>query len=86
MELDFATNVDYLWALLPEIVLCVWGMIVLVAGVWGSGDERGDEAPGAADGTRAFDLGWLSLVGIALSAVANGYSFDSSARTRRNSQ
>lgn len=73
MPLDFTTNLDYVWALLPEIVLCAWAMVVLVAGVWGSGDERGREAPGPDDGQRSWDLGWLSLAGVALAAVANGW-------------
>src|SRR5688500_629588 len=73
MVLEFTSNVDYVWALLPEILLCAWGMFVLVAGVWGSGDERGNQAPGSDDGRRAWDLGWLSLVGVALAAVANGW-------------
>ena len=68
MALDFATNLDYVWALLPEIVLCAWGMLVLVVGVW-NGDEPEDGAHGAA----AWDLGWLALVGVALAAVANGW-------------
>ncbi len=65
MILDFASNADYLWALLPEIVLCVWGMVVLLVGVWkrGASDE----------GTSAGDLGWLSLAGVALAALANGW-------------
>ncbi len=75
MVLDFASNIDYVWALLPEIVLCVWGMIVLVAGVSGHGDERSRESPGIDDGSRAWDLGWLALGGVALAAVANGWLY-----------
>lgn len=67
MTLDFASNADYVWALLPEIVLCVWGMVVLLAGVWRGGD--GAAGPGASD------LGWLSLGGVALAAVANGWLY-----------
>ena len=68
MSLDFATNVDYFWALLPEIVLCVWGMIVLVAGVW-----RGDQPVEAREGARSWDLGWTALAGVAVAALANGW-------------
>ena len=75
MELDFSTNLHYVWALLPEILLCAWGMVVLVAGVWGRGDERRREAPGTEDGLRADDLGWLSLVGVLLAALANGWLY-----------
>ena len=35
MTLDFSRQLHYVWALLPEIVLCAWGMGVLVAGVTG---------------------------------------------------
>src|SRR5687767_2475867 len=68
MALDFTTNVDYVWALLPEIILCVSAMVVLVAGVWGGG-----ESSEAREGARSWDLGWVALAGVALSAVANGW-------------
>lgn len=71
MVLDFSTNLHYLWALLPEIVLCVWGMVVLVAGVSGPREERG-RREFAHEGPTS-DLGWLSLAGLALAAVANGW-------------
>ena len=65
MALDFSSNLDYVWALLPEIILCVWGMVVLMAGVWHGASSE--------EGSRAEDLGWLALVGVALAAVANGW-------------
>ena len=40
MELDFSSQSHFLFALLPEIVLSVWGMIVLIVGVWREGEER----------------------------------------------
>ena len=61
MELDFSSQSHFLFALLPEIILSVWGMIVLVAGVW---KKEG--------GPSAHDLGLVSLVGILLAAGANG--------------
>ncbi|MBW3535665.1 MAG: NADH-quinone oxidoreductase subunit N [Gemmatimonadetes bacterium] len=75
MQLDFSTNLHYVWALLPEILLCGWGMVVLLAGVWGRSDERAGEAAGAEDGLRSNDLGWLSLVGVLLAALANGWLY-----------
>ena len=72
MVLDFTTNLDYLWALLPEIVLCAWGMFVLVAGVWSGEEQRGDGEEHD-DGGRASDLGWLALAGVGVAAVANGW-------------
>ena len=65
MILDFSSNVDYVWALLPEIILCAWGMVVLLAGVWHGASSEED--------SRSQDLGWLALVGVALAAVANGW-------------
>jgi len=65
MELDFSTASHYFLALLPELVLSVWGMVVLVVGVW----KREEDAPGA------DDLGALALVGILLAAGANGWLY-----------
>ncbi len=65
MTLDFVSNVDYLWALVPEIILCVWAMVVLLAGV-----RRPDDPP-----ANAQALGWLALVGVLLAAVANGWLY-----------
>ncbi len=64
MELDFSSQSHFLLALLPEIVLSVWGMIVLVAGVW---KKEG--------GPSANDLGILSLLGILLAGGANGWLY-----------
>ncbi len=66
MELDFSSQAHSLLALLPEIVLSVWGMIVLIAGVWKKEGEGGPSAD---------DLGVLALVGILLAALANGFLY-----------
>ncbi len=66
MELDFSSQSHYLLALLPEVILSVWGMIVLVAGVWKKEEEN---RPGA------DDLGALALVGVLLAAAANGWLY-----------
>ncbi len=74
MELDFSRSLHYWWALLPEIVLCFWGMVILIAGVsrrFRSADPpQGDPAfgPGA-------DLGWLTLLGLLAAAGANGWLY-----------
>ncbi len=66
MELDFSSQAHYVLALLPEIVLSIWGMVVLIAGVSRSQKEgRGNPA----------DLGWLALVGILLAGIANGWLY-----------
>jgi NADH-quinone oxidoreductase subunit N len=73
MQLDFTRDLHYLWALLPESLLCLWGMGVLVLGVTGKHAER----PGAEDAPQppSHELGWISLGGIMLAAVANGWLY-----------
>jgi len=66
MELDFSSQSHFLFALLPEIFLSLWGMLVLVLGVW---KKEGEGGPGAGD------LAILSLVGILLAAGANGWLY-----------
>jgi NADH-quinone oxidoreductase subunit N len=75
MQLDFSRGVHYWWALLPEIVLCVWGTVVLLAGVW-RGPKRVSELD-AGDPTlsRSADLGWLALLGILGAALTNGWLY-----------
>ncbi len=72
MTLDFSRSLHYWWALLPEIVLCVWGMGILVAGV-----SRKPKATQGGDPTLggSADLGWLSLVGVLAAALANGWLY-----------
>ncbi len=65
MTLDFASNADYLWALLPEIVLSAWAMVVLLAGV-----RRPHETPASPE-----VMAWLSLAGIAIAAGVNGWLY-----------
>jgi len=66
MELDFSSQSHFLFALLPEIILSAWGMLVLVVGVW---KKEGEGGP------SAHDLGFLSLVGLLLAAGANGWLY-----------
>jgi NADH-quinone oxidoreductase subunit N len=66
MELDFSSQAHFLLALLPEIVLTVFGMIVLVTGVWSKEEE---------DRAGSDTLGALALVGILLAAGANGWLY-----------
>ena len=66
MELDFSSQSHFLFALLPEIIHSLWGMLVLVLGVW---KKEGESGPSAGD------LGILSLVGILLAAGANGWLY-----------
>ena len=68
MTLDFTSPVDFVWALLPEIVLSAWAMAVLLAGVWGKeGTEMSLESTSA--------LRWLAVVGLLAAAVLNGWLY-----------
>ena len=76
MTLDFSRQLHYVWALLPEIVLCAWSMLILVAGV--SGPYRPEAVGGAGSRARPggrADLGWLALVGILIAALVNGWLY-----------
>ncbi|MBE0616328.1 MAG: NADH-quinone oxidoreductase subunit N, partial [Proteobacteria bacterium] len=74
MTLDFSSQLHCVWALLPEIALCAWGMGVLVAGVSGRNRPGRDGAsdPAQRSGTG---LGWSALVGVLLAAILNGWLY-----------
>lgn len=66
MTLDFSRSLHYVWALLPEIILCVWAMGILLMGAGRAGDdELRDDS----------DLGWLTLLGLGVAAAANGWLY-----------
>ncbi|MGH7483295.1 MAG: NADH-quinone oxidoreductase subunit N, partial [Longimicrobiales bacterium] len=64
MAIDFANQLDYLWALLPEVVLSLAGMTVLLVDVFQKGDRSRPSSP---------MIAWLTLGGIAAAAGANGW-------------
>ena len=64
MLLDYSSSFHYVLALLPELVLTIWGMGVLLAGV----SRKQGRGPGQ-------ETGWLALAGLALAAVANGWLY-----------
>lgn len=64
MNLDFSTQAHYLWAMLPEVVLSVWAMLVLLVDVFQKGSRSEPSRP---------VIVALSFVGIVLTAVANGW-------------
>src|SRR5687768_12738535 len=74
MQLDFSTDAHYFWALLPEVLLCAWGIVILLAGVTGRRDER-VHGPQAVEDEPSHDLGWLSLIGVGVAAVLNGWLY-----------
>jgi NADH-quinone oxidoreductase subunit N len=75
MELDFSHGAHYWWALLPEILLCIWGIGVLLAGVSKRHKQTGQDQTGDPTLSGAADLGWLALFGILASAFANGWLY-----------
>ena len=62
IQLDYASTLDYFWALLPETVLSVSAMIILVY------DGFARDSAGASHLRR---VGWLSLVAIGVAVAAN---------------
>ena len=68
MEIDFSSQAHYVFALLPEIVLSAWGMVMLIAGVWG-------REKGGVDPDRSSALGWLAVAGLVATAMANGWLY-----------
>jgi len=70
MILDFASNGDFLRALLPEVVLSVAAMALLLWGVWM--ESEGEEGEGS-DATSV--LAGVAVAGIVLSALANGWLY-----------
>ncbi|MGQ0563174.1 MAG: NADH-quinone oxidoreductase subunit N [Gemmatimonadota bacterium] len=64
MSIDFSTPLHYALALLPEILLSVWAMAILLIDVFQKGSRSEPSSP---------VIGWLTLIGIALAAIANGW-------------
>jgi NADH-quinone oxidoreductase subunit N len=62
MLIDFTNAGHYVWALLPEVVLSVWAMLVLMVDVFQKGGNSGPSRP---------LISWLTLAGILLAAAAN---------------
>jgi NADH-quinone oxidoreductase subunit N len=75
MTLDFSRSLHYWWALLPEIVLCIAGMVVLVAGVSGKHARTARGDGGDASPARGDDLGWIALMGLLATAAVNGWLY-----------
>ena len=66
MELDFSHQAHFIVALAPEIILAVWGIVILMVGV----NPRRSDRPG-----ESLDLAWLSLLGIFAATFANGWLY-----------
>jgi NADH-quinone oxidoreductase subunit N len=61
---DFSNPAHYAIALLPETVLSLWAMMLLLVDVFQKGDESRPSS---------HAIGWLALLGIGITAVANGW-------------
>ncbi|HSL70780.1 MAG TPA: proton-conducting transporter membrane subunit, partial [Longimicrobiales bacterium] len=74
MNLDYTNLSHYALALLPEVVLSLWAMLVLMVDVFQKADRGGQSSQ---------LIGWLTLGGIVLAGVANGFllSFEESTTT-----
>lgn len=75
MELDFSRQLHYFWALMPEMILCAWGMLVLIKGVSVKYKDQSLGALGDPSFSGGGELGWLALGGVLLSAMANGWLY-----------
>jgi NADH-quinone oxidoreductase subunit N len=64
MQIDYSTPDQYALALLPEILLSVWALLLLMVDVFQKGDRSVPSSPA---------IGWLTLAGLAMAAVANGW-------------
>jgi len=71
--LDFSSPIDYLWALLPEVVLAATGLLVLVVDVFQRGQRSGP--------SRAW-VRWTAVAGVLVALVANGYLLEFEAPVR----
>jgi NADH-quinone oxidoreductase subunit N len=64
MQIDYSSQAQYFYVLLPEIILSVWAMIVLILDVFQKGDREQASSP---------SIAWLTLAGLAVTAVANAW-------------
>lgn len=62
MTLEFLSQADYFWALLPEIVLSLWAMLVLMVDVFQKGDRIEASRP---------SIAWLAFAGVIVTAGVN---------------
>lgn len=64
MQIDYSDPIHYFWALLPEVVLSAWAMLVLMVDVFQKGDRSEPSRP---------IVTWLALAGIGAAAIANAW-------------
>jgi NADH-quinone oxidoreductase subunit N len=61
---DFTHQSAYVWALLPEVVLSLWAMLVLLVDVFQKGHRSEPSSPA---------IPWLSIAGLIAAAAANAW-------------
>lgn len=62
MNIDFSSQIQYIVALLPEVLLTVWAMLILLVDVFQKEDRSEPSSPAIA---------WLTLLGLLLAGAAN---------------
>jgi NADH-quinone oxidoreductase subunit N len=62
MEISYASQLDYFWALAPEVVLSVFALAILMVDVF----QRGESQEPA-----RLSIAWLSAIGLLAAAAAN---------------
>ena len=64
MVIDYSSAIHYVYALLPELVLSAWAMLVLLIDVFQKGSKSEPSSP---------TIAWLTIGGIVLAGVANAW-------------
>ncbi len=64
MVIDYASPLDYFWALAPEISLSFWALVVLMVDAF----QRGESEEPA-----RVSIAWISVIGIVMTVVANSW-------------
>jgi NADH-quinone oxidoreductase subunit N len=69
MPLDLSRGTDLALALLPELILTVWAMLTLLHAAWRHREPHAQR-----------QVGWLSVAGVVLAAIAAGWLWSRGAR------
>ncbi len=65
MVIDYASPMDYLFALAPELSLTVWALLILMVDVFRRGDRVGVPAHRS--------IAWIAVIGLLVTAAINGW-------------
>lgn len=64
MLIDYASPIDYFWALAPEVTLTFWALLILMVDVF----QRGSEG-----GPARRSIAWLTVIGLLFTVAANSW-------------